>query len=150
MFPLSISHEQLLNETSGTLPRLHREAEALLIGQGAEIVEKTSTRVRFCAPFLFGPGSVYPSSLFLVDDGSVELEPASGGVRVRYWLSTKRMAFLWFLLCAGIGAVAGIAIPSGWPLPVSLVAWVWVFGFNYLAQRMRAETLFGGLRGTVT
>jgi hypothetical protein len=125
---------------------LQHEVESILTRQGAKILERTSTEVRFRAPLLFGPGRAYPSSLFLTDDGRVGLDPVSGGMRVRYWLSTRRMALCWILLAVFLGFIVGTMASTPWGVVAGVLSWLWMFGLTYIAQRIRATTLFRSLR----
>jgi hypothetical protein len=85
-----------------------------------------------------------PSALFFADSGRVAFERDERGIVMRYELSTRRSALLGSLLPIAVGAMVARA-SIAWAIGVWAVLWLWLVGWNYVAQSLRADTLFQSL-----
>jgi len=143
MFPFSHNGAVSWGEGAGEMPRAF--AETFLVAAadelkraGAKEVFIGERRVSFKKPLFYY--AVTDWILAPTDKGFIEIAPRPGGALVTYHLSFLRMLLL---VSAVVFGVIGLFILSAQKMPLTAkvvvlaVAWLWLFGTQYLITRLR-------------
>lgn len=108
-----------------------------LLERGAEVTIIESEKLYFKVPFTMFPKGGNTNILVPVSSGSIQVEIREGKYLLSFCLGFRRLLIL--SLFIALGFIAPISLlekkdPQYW-LP--LVAWLWLFGGNYLITAFR-------------
>jgi hypothetical protein len=121
-----------------------RRVAAMLDTAGASIATQNDNTIAFRTRYFSGFGS--RSVVVQLSSGSIEIDADSRELRLIYQASTVRMLVIvtaiscvaaTFLLSMAQNSPAVDDLPVWFPVAAFAIAWLWLFGGNYLMAKIR-------------